>query len=196
MLQDAGQAAYNLEASLKAASREFGNVGGQRQWEQTIDRLSGKLRVYSKTDLQLAVSRTVDMTKRLGLSAEQMERVIELTGDLSAGKTTLEGGIERVTAALRGEAEASEYLGLTLNETYVKSWYEAKGAMQGAWKDLTDLEKAQIRYNVFLEQAIPMQGRAAASTKTFAGALAYARKEINDAVTENKDVASALRSSS
>lgn len=192
MLQDAGQAAYNLEASLKAASREFGNVGGQRQWEQTIDRLSGKLRVYSKTDLQLAVSRTVDMTKRLGLSAEQMERVIELTGDLSAGKTTLEGGIERVTAALRGEAEASEYLGLTLNETYVKSWYEAKGAMQGAWKDLTDLEKAQIRYNVFLEQAIPMQGRAAASTKTFAGALAYARKEINDAVTENKDVASAM----
>ncbi len=192
IMQEAGQAAYNLEASLRAARREFGDIGDERQWEQAIDRLSGKLRVYSKTDLQLASSRTVDMTKRLGLSAEQMERVIELTGDLSAGKTTLEGGIERVTAALRGEAEASEYLGLTLNETYVKAWYEAQGAMQGAWKDLTDLEKAQIRYNVFLEQAVPMQGRAAESVKTFAGAMGYARKEIADAVTENEDVVEAM----
>lgn len=192
MMQEAGQAAYNLEASLQAANREFANVGGQQQWNQAIERLSQQMQVYSRTELQGAVSRTVDMTKRLGLSADQMERLIALTGDLSAGKTSLEGGIERVTAALRGEAEASEYLGLTLNETYVKGWYEAHGAMQGAWKDLSDMEKAQVRYNVFLEQAIPMQGRAAASTKTFAGALAYARKEINDAVTKNSDVASAM----
>ncbi len=186
IMQEASAAGYNMEASLAAANREFGNIGGVDQWNEAIGRLSGELAIYSDTALKGAVSRTVDMTKRLGLSAEQMETVISLTGDLSAGKTDLEGGIERVTAALRGEAEASEYLGLTLNENYVKSWYEASGAMQGAWKDLTDLEKAQVRYNVFLEQAQPMQGRAAASVTTLGGAMQLVRKEIENAVVNNQ----------
>lgn len=60
--------------------------------------------------------------------AEQMEVVIARSADLAAGKDTLVGAVERVTAALRVEAEASELLGLTLNENYVKSWYEASAA--------------------------------------------------------------------
>ena len=193
IMQEASAAGYNMEASLAAANREFGNIGGVDQWNEAIGRLSGELAIYSDTALKGAVSRTVDMTKRLGLSAEQMETVISLTGDLSAGKTDLEGGIERVTAALRGEAEASEYLGLTLNENYVKSWYEASGAMQGAWKDLTDLEKAQVRYNVFLEQAQPMQGRAAASVTTLGGAMQLVRKEIENAVVNNQGAIDAAK---
>lgn len=191
MMRRSGQAAFDMATSIKAANREFSDVGSAQSWNNAIGRLSGTLEVYSNTELAGAVSRTVDMTKRLGLNAEQMEKVIELTGDLSAGKTDLNGGIERVTAALRGEAEASEYLGLTLNETYVKSWYEAKGAMQGAWKDLADMQKAQVRYNVLLEQALPMQGRAAASANTLAGAVALVRKEIDNAVTSNGDAVAA-----
>lgn len=193
IMQEASAAGYNMEASLKAASREFDNIGGVEHWNEAIGRLSGQLAIYSDTALRGAVSRTVDMTKRLGLSAEQMEQVIALTGDLSAGKTDLEGGIERVTAALRGEAEASEYLGLTLNENYVKSWYEARGATQGAWKDLTDLEKAQIRYNVFLEQAMPMQGRAAESVSTLGGAIQLVRKEIENAIVNNEGAVQAAK---
>ena len=193
IMKDAGDAGFNLQASLRAAAREFDNIGNLDSWGKAVERLSGKLKVYSDIDLKNAASRTIDMTKRLGLSAAQMERVIELTGDLSAGKVDLENGIERVTAALRGEAEASEYLGLTLNENYVKAWYNAHGAMQGAWKDLTDLQKAQVRYNVFLEQAAPMQGRAAESVNTFSGALKLARKEIENAVAGNQDAVAAMK---
>lgn len=192
MLQDASAAGYNLQASLEAANRQF-NVGNAAQWEKTIGRLSENLRIYADTDIRNAAARTVDMTKRLGLTAEQMETVISLTGDLSAGKTTLEGGIERVTAALRGEAEASEYLGLTLNENYVKAWYEASDAHDKAWKDLSDLEKAQIRYNVFLEQAIPLQGRAAKSVNTYSGAIALIKKSVNDGISKNEDLVESLK---
>jgi len=191
MMRRSSQAAFDMATSIQAANREFTNTGDAASWNAAIARLSATLQVYSDTELAGAVSRTIDMSKRLGLNAEQMERVIELTGDLSAGKTDLNGGIERVTAALRGEAEASEYLGLTLNETYVKSWYEAKGASEGAWKSLTDVQKALVRYNVFLEQAGPMQGRAAASAATFGGAMALVRKEIENAVTKNEDAVSA-----
>jgi len=188
IIKNADTAAFGLQSSLTAANREFSDIGSMEEWGQTIERLSKKLRIYSKTDLQEGAARTIDMTKRLGLSAKQMEEVIARSADLSAGKTTLEGAIERVTSALRGEAEASEFLGLTLNENYVTSWYNAAGATEGAWKNLTDLQKAQVRYQVFLEQAIPLQGRAADSIKTFGGAYSLVKANIEDAITGNKDM--------
>lgn len=190
--RDAEQAQFNLEASVNAASREFENTGGLDQWQTKIKTLSADLKIYSESDIANAAARTVDMTKRLGLSADQMEVLISRTADLSAGKTTLEGGIERVTAALRGEAEASEFLGLTLNEDYIKSWYAANDVTEKAWKHLTDVEKAQIRYNVLLEQSAALQGRAADSTRTFNGALAEVEAKIKNAIANNEDLGDAL----
>ncbi|SDP69766.1 phage tail tape measure protein [Desulforhopalus singaporensis] len=193
IIKEANSASFELESSLEAANREFDKVGSMETWGKTVDSLSEKLRIYSKTDIRSAAAQTIDMTKRLGLSAEQMEIVIARTADLSAGKTTLLGGIERVTAALRGEAEASEYLGLTLNENYVKAWYEASGATQGAWKNLDDLQKAQVRYMVFLEQANSKMGRAAESVKTFAGAYDLVKAKLTDAVTENEKMVDVMK---
>lgn len=193
MMKDADTAAFGLEASLRAANREFQNIGSVDTWTAAIGRLSGELKIYSKSELKTAVASTVDMTKRLGFTSEQMEILIKRTADLSAGKTDLNGGIERVTSAMRGEAEASEYLGLTLNENYVKAWHEAHNAHGQAWKDLSDLEKAQVRFNVFLEQASPLAGKAAASVSTMAGAYALAKANIHDAVSENQNAVEATK---
>lgn len=192
ILKKSEQAQFALQASVQAANREFKNTATLDDWQGRIKGLSKELKVYSEASLKNAVSRTIDMTKRLGLGADQMTEVIRRTADLSAGKTDLEGGIERVTSALRGEAEASEYLGLTLNETYVKAWYDAHNATGQAWKDLTDIQKAQVRYQVFLEQTNATQGRAAESAKTFGGALQLIQTAIDDAVTNNKDLAAAM----
>lgn len=189
---EAGTASFAMEASVRAANREFSDTGSLDQWEGAVKRLSGEMQIYSETALKSAISRTVDMTKRLGLSSDQMEEVIRRSGDLGAGKVELEGAVERVTAALRGEAESAEYLGLTLNEEYVKGWYEAKAGQDKAWKSLTDVEKAQVRYQAFLEQSDGMQGRAAESAGTYAGAMALVKKEITDAITNNEDVIGAL----
>lgn len=194
IIKSADQALFNMTSSVNAANREFENIGTIEEWEGAVTRLSEELRIYSESSLRDAISRTVDMTKRLGLSKEQMEEVIKRSADLGAGKTDLTGAIERVTAALRGEAEASEYLGLTLNENFIIAWYKARGAMQGAWKDLNDIQKAHIRYQVFLEQSNEMQGRAADSANTFGGAIQLVKKEIEDAIVKNKDVTSAMKS--
>ncbi len=191
LLRDADRAAYGLSASIQAANREFA-VGSAAEWAQTVRDLSAQLKIYSESDIKGATASTIDMTKRLGLNADQMRQVIALSGDLAVGRTDLAGAVERVTSALRGEAEASEYLGLTLNETYVKGWYEAHGAMQGAWKDLTDLQKAQVRLNVFLEQAAPLQGKAAESVNTYDGALKLIRSTITDAIITNEDLVAAM----
>jgi hypothetical protein len=182
---------FGMRSSIEAANRQF-DVGSAAGWEDTIKDLQQTLRIFSETDLRNASARTIDMTKRLGLSAEQMKKVIQVSADLSSGKTNLVDGVERVTAALRGEAEASEYLGLTLNEDYVKGWHAANNATGKAWKDLTDLEKAQVRYNILLEQASPSFGRAAASADIYSGALQEMgtnygdlQKEVGGLFTQN-----------
>jgi hypothetical protein len=109
------------------------------------------------------------MTKRLGLSEEQMQTLMSRTADLSAGKMDLASGVERVSAAMRGEAESAEYLGLSLNENTVKAYAEAHGLV---WAELNDVEKAQQRYMLFLEQTAEMEGRASAVAETHAGKVA------------------------
>lgn len=190
--RNAEQAQFNLATSVEAANREFDNVGSLEHWRSKIGEMSESLRIYSESDIANAISRTVDMTKRLGLSAAQMEVLVQRSADLSAGKTELTDGIERVTSALRGEAEASEYLGLTLNETYVAAWHAAHNAHGRAWKDLTDLEKAQVRFQVLLEQSAGKQGAAAESANTLSGSIAQIKSEVSDAIANNEDFARAM----
>lgn len=160
-------AMFNVGAAAAAANDEFGNsVGTVESWTNSVKATSDQLRVFGDQDVANATARLIDMTKRLGLTEGQMKILIARTGDLSAGKTTLEGGIERVTAAMRGEAESAEFLGLSLSETQVKAYAEAHGLV---WKELSDAEKVQVRYQAFLAQTDDVQGRAAESAKTLAG---------------------------
>ncbi|MDY0261977.1 hypothetical protein [Syntrophotalea acetylenica] len=188
----AEQSQFNLATSVEAANREFDNVGSIDHWKGKVGEMAAALKIYSESEVAGAIARTVDMTKRLGLSAAQMEELTLRAADLGAGKTDLEGSIERVTAALRGEAESAEFLGLTLNETYVASWHAAHNAHGRAWKDLTDLEKAQVRYQVLLEQSAGVQGKAAASAGTLGGALQQIKSQVSDAIANNKDFNAAM----
>ncbi len=188
------QSVYNLEASLTAANREFGaGIGNMDGWSERLKTLGAELKVYSNSELRNAASRTIDMTKRLGMSVEQMDNVIRIAANLGAGKTDLEGSIERVTAALRGEAESAEFLGLTLNENYVKAQYEAANATGLAWKELSDLEKAQARYNILLQQSSGMNGRAAGSINTLNGAMAFMKATIDNALESNDDLKESIK---
>lgn len=164
---EADKAIINLNISANAAAREFGTVVGTSEtWQRTVKQLRGELKIYSEQELANATTRLIDMSKRLGLTEDQMIEVLRRTAALSAGKVDLQGGIERVTSALRGEAESAEYLGLALNENSVKAYAESQGLV---WKNLSDTEKAQQRYGLLLEQTNEIQDRAAQYANTLAG---------------------------
>lgn len=172
------KANFNLAVSANAAAREFGtSVGTAESWRETLADIRQETKIYSEEELANATSRLIDMTKRLGLTDEQMQEVLKRTADLSAGKVDLAGGIERTTAALRGEAESAEFLGLALSETNVKSYAEAQGLV---FKELSDTEKAQLRYQLLLEQTNEIQGRAAKFADTLAGKEAALNAQLDD----------------
>lgn len=107
-----------------------------------------------------------------GLGEDQVRDLITASADLATVKgLDLVEATERVQSAIRGEAEASEYLGLTLNDTYMKNM-AFEGALQDTWETLTDAEKAQYRYQEALNQMAYAQGEAEAATETWAGSMA------------------------
>lgn len=172
------KATFSLAASANAANQEFGDaVGTLESWKVTLKELGGAFSVFSNRELSSAASMVLDMTKRLGLNKDQMVELLKRTADLAVGKTDLIDAISRTTAAMRGEAEAGEFLGLSLNEDAVKAYAEAHGLL---WEKLTDAEKAQERFALFLQQTEQFQGRAAAFAKTQAGNQAEVNAQIEN----------------
>lgn len=179
---EAETANFNLAASALAANQEFGDgVGDLESWQKTLQEVGDQVKVFSDKELANAGSRLIDMTKRLGFTEEQMGEILRRSADVGAGKFGIEDTIERVSAALRGEAEAAEALGLTLSETAVKQYAEAHGLV---FKELTDGEKAQARYQLLLEQTAQVEGRAAEFAKTLAGS----QQAVNAQMENNKAI--------
>lgn len=170
------KAFFNLAASVAAANREF-DTGDLEHWRKTLKQMGDEVKTFSDTELAAAGSRLLDMSKRLGLTSQEMEQVLRRSADLAAGKFDLTEAIERTTSALRGEAESAEALGLTLNEGTIKAYAESLGLV---WEELDDVGKAQLRYKVFLEQTEPVVGRAIAYAETAAG-----KQEALNAQMEN-----------
>lgn len=123
------------------------------------------------------------LSANYGLQTEQVAKLVAVSADLAATSPyediqTAANAMERLQSAVRGEAEASERLGLTLNDTYMRNM-AANGAFRETWGTMSDLEKAQARYNEILVQTQDVLG--AAADESLAKSLRQAQQRFTDA---------------
>jgi hypothetical protein len=112
-----------------------------------------------------------------GITEDQTRNLLTATADLAtAFKADLGDAATRVSAGLRGEAEALEAYGITLNDTFVAAEAARRG-LEGWTTTMTDAEKAAFRYTLLMEQVSVYQGLAEESAQGAGGAL---REFIND----------------
>lgn len=116
----------------------------------------------SNVEFKQAAVTAATLTRNYGLTAEQIQTVIQRSTDLA----TVQGiGIvdatNRVTSALRGEAEAAELLGLTLNSDAIKAIADMTSEQRKNFETLDILTKSQITYREFLRQTAHAEGIAA-----------------------------------
>jgi hypothetical protein len=189
---EAEKATWGMADAISDANKEFDNIGSVASWENAISDLSKELRIYSGTELKNAASRTIELTKRMGLSESQMIEVMRRTSDLGNGNLDLEQTIEAVSHGLNGQNRAVQNLGLKLGDEYVQGQYKANAANVKTWDSLSDLEKIQQRYLVFLKQTDAVLGSTADSTNTFAGAMKEVKAQISDSIANNKSLLEAL----
>lgn len=179
VITDVGKAGLDAERSInimagaiEAANREFGTgVGTLEHWEGFAARFGQQWKRFTRGEIAAAITQTVDMTKRLGLNAAQMEIVLQRSAALSVGKTTLASAIERTTSALRGEAESAEKLGLSLSRPQLETFLLANGLDKKLIPKLTEAQLAQARYMLFLEQTNEVMTRANQLSESHAGKL-------------------------
>lgn len=197
---EAQQALALLNSSVTAARREFGDaVGDQEDWIRITEELGNQFTFLSETAIAGATARTIDMTKRLGLNATQMQVLLQRTAALSIGKAGLEESVERTAAALRGEAESAEFLGLTLNQDFVKAQALARGFDEDLLPALDNVGMAQLRYlellqqsNAVMENTDQLQQNQAARLSALSARWADVRAELGENVLLITETSGAL----
>lgn len=112
---------------------------------------------YMKVAASMAVTAentgmTEAAAEQYGLAIAQLSAIVSSYLGLPMAETA-----ERLIAAMRGEAEAAEALGLTLNETTVSNYAMANGATT-AWTEMTAQEQMAWRLFTAIDQLANMMG--------------------------------------
>lgn len=149
-----------------------------QQFERFATALSQQTGFTKQAILQAALSART-LSDNYGLTIQQTQKLIAVSADLARVRGIgVAEAFERVQSAIRGEAEASEYLGLTLNDTFIKN-NAMNGSLKTTFERMTDAEKAQIRLNEVLRQSAKFSGLAADSMNTLDGSFARAEASAN-----------------
>jgi hypothetical protein len=170
-----------IDATLKAeqAQKALNVVYGESAvLYQGIARSAAASSTATLTSTQQVVTQFNTLRANYGFTADQIERLTKLTLDYAAvtGKDVVDVS-QRLAAALRGEAEAAEQLGLTLNSDAVKGMAQMTAEQRKNFETLDQVTKAQIIYNELLRQSANVQGSAAKNTDNLQGSQAALAKE-------------------
>ncbi len=169
--QRAQQAQFALNKAYGVGAEQF------RAFAQAQAQATGR----SAVDFQQASVGAATLAKNYGLTSAQIQTLIKRSADLAAvhGKE-IPDAAQRVTAAIRGEAEAAEALGLTLNSDAVKAFANMTDEQRKNFESLDQITKAQIIYRELLRQTEDVQGAAAEAVNTQAGAFKRLEAATND----------------
>ncbi len=144
-----------------------GAVGSTSDWLNEINRLSKELNL-SVTSLQKAGTEIISVGTRLGLQEKQLitlNRVVAEYAKLS-GKDVFDASVAFV-GALNGNARAVTSFGLKLSEAS-NNQFLLKNGLKDNFRQLTENEKVQVRYNNLLSQFATVSGIAQATSGTLA----------------------------
>ena len=155
------------ERVTRATAAAYGS--NAQSFTRFSEALAASTGFTSQSILEAALSART-LSANYGLTIQQTQNLIRASADLATVRGIgVAAAFERVQSAIRGEAEASEYLGLTLNDTFIKN-NALNGSVKNTFERMTDAQKAQIRYGELLRQTAQFSGLAASGTNSLEGA--------------------------
>ena len=159
------------QQAVATLERTYGEAAGVlEQFAEQVQRTT----VYSSEQAVAAENAFGTLVRNYGLSVDQVQQLVQISTDLAATSgLTLEDTAMRVQAAIRGEAESAEALGLTLNQQAIDR--------NNLTLTMTAQEAAQYRLNALIEQSAFAQGAAAEKAATTAGKVQQLANQVDDA---------------
>lgn len=130
-----------------------------------------KLAGVSRTSAKEAAANVATLGRNYALTGSQIQQVLKISADLAAVRgISLDAAAERTASALRGEAEAIEYLGQALQSDTLKAMADMTDEQRKYFETLNPITKAQIVLNALQKNTADVQGAAARRTQDAAGA--------------------------
>ena len=168
----AGKASLDQEQSIRALERSYGDASAQIvDFTNAIQDNT----TFSNESAREAASTAASLARNYGFTADEIEQLITISADLAAvNGTTLEDATQRTVAAMRGEAESAEALGLTLNQAAIDH--------EGLTLTMSQEEAAHFRLNALVEQSAFAQGAAGDAAATTAGHVKQLTNEVQDQI--------------
>lgn len=139
---------------------------------------------FSNDAAQAALLLGNSLSQNYGFAAEDMELLLQRSADLAQiYGISLPDAMQRTAAAMRGEGESAEALGLNLSDAAIAA--AALDAGITNWNvpgALTESEKAAFRFQVFMEQSAFATGAAADAANNAGGAFKQFANTLQDGV--------------
>ena len=167
----AGNKAMQQERQIIGLRAAYGDAADEMlAFAEELD----KVTIFDDDDIRAGERYFASLRNNYDLSIQQIQDLMRTTADLaSASGTSFEDASSRVTAAIRGEGEAAEYLGLTMNQQSIDR--------ENLTLTMSNQEAAQFRLNALNQQAAVYVGTAAELQASSAGTMADMTDRTNDA---------------
>jgi len=161
----------NNQQAVATLERTYGTAAnGLQDFANQIQQTT----IYSSEQAIQAENLFGTLVRNYGLSVAQVQQLVTISTDLAATSgLTLEDTAMRVQAAIRGEAESAEALGLTMNQQAIDR--------NNLTLTMSNQEAAQYRLNALIEQSSFAQGAASAQADTTAGKVQQLTNRFDDA---------------
>jgi hypothetical protein len=158
------------QQNVATLTRTYGEAAGQLQaFAQQIQQST----TFSSESAIESANIFGTLARNYGVSVDQIQQLIQVSADLSATSgLSLEDTSQRVASAIRGEAEAAEALGLTMNQQAIDR--------EGLTLTMSNQEAATFRINALMEQSSFATGAAGEKAATTAGKIAQLNNSFQD----------------
>lgn len=170
----AARSQQSAEQASRTLTRQYGDeADALRELAEQIQETTN----FSNDQAIQAANTFGTLRREYDLTATQLETLIQVSADLAttAGIGLVDAS-QRVAAAVRGEGESIELLGIVAND--------ASLGIDRMAKTTTNAEKAQIRYTAITSQAAFAQGAAAEAAEGTRGAVFDLAHSVQDAAQD------------
>lgn len=151
------QSASDMEENLNKVDVAFGNSSESvKKWAEDSTKSFG----LSKNQALEATALYGDMATSMGLTQEEASNMATtlagLSGDLSSFKNIdIEQAMTALNGVFTGETESLKMLGVVMTEVNLEEFANKAGLV---YKEMSQAEKVQLRYNYILENTKNAQG--------------------------------------
>ena len=184
-IKDVGMYALESASFVEEMENKFNVVFGKMSkdvdaWADEFGKSIGR----TKTEIKNGVANLGDLLTGYGMTSKEASKlsqeVIALSYDLASFNNVQDAdAIDRMTKGILGEHEGLKALGIAINETTLQGKMLEMG-LSGQFAKLDEVTKAQVRYQIMLDQTKNAQGDAVRSADSYENSVKKLKASIQN----------------